>query len=205
VVKILSQSGMSLADIYDVEGSVAGVEQLLSHDVNVVHELGGTILSERLTGALLRITSGAISQSAAYDVVITAQPGIQRVLGVLVFADDESRVDRAAVLARDNLAEREIPIFSWDTNEGTIRLRLQDDGAAVADHDQLVSVGNMPNFPTLLIGTGQPGNLVNQLALRGASNAFGAGTVVITAVIYIAHTNIDTAGLSSIGVPIPGW
>ena len=45
MVKILSQAGISLADLYNVEGSIAGIEQLDTRELPIVHEMSGTIFS----------------------------------------------------------------------------------------------------------------------------------------------------------------
>ena len=64
--KILSQAGDSLADSYDVAGSIAGVDDLITQDVQLLHEMGGTIFSERLTSQVLTIASGSIAQNSEY-------------------------------------------------------------------------------------------------------------------------------------------
>ena len=203
MVKILSKSGDSLADLYDVKGSIAGIDQLHTNELPIVHEMGQTVFSERLSADIRRATSGAIAQSTAWDVVITNLPNVPtRVLGAIIFADDGANVLRATLSIRDPLDEREIPILVWDTSEEIVSARLQDDGAAIGSVDLLVSPLNPFNLPTMLIGSDQP-QPVNEIAFRGNSSAFGAGTVTVTALIYNAFAQIG--GISSRGLPIPGW
>jgi len=203
MTKILSQTGISLADTYDVEGSIAGIEQLESREVSLVHEMGGTIFSERLSGAIRRVTTGAILQNAAWDLILTDLPAVPtRVLGVVVFSDDDARISRAMVAIRDPLAEREIPIFVWDANEATVTVRMQDNGAAVTTENVLANALGVATLPSMLIGSEQP-QPVDQVAFRGLTTGFGAGTVVTTALIYIGFSQVG--GISSHGLPVPAW
>lgn len=204
MTKILSRSGDSLADVYDVEGSVAGIEQLETRELPIVHEMGSTIFSERLAGDIRRMTTGAVIQGTAFDVVIANLPaGIWRILNVMVFADVAARVEHAAVLLRDPTDAREIALSVWDsTNNVESTCRIDDDGAGVANLEVLVS--DPIQHPSLGIGTGQrEGQQVNDIALRGKTLSFGAGDVTVVALIYIAHSHVG--GISSRGLPIPGW
>ena len=204
--KILSQAGNSLADIYDVEGSIAGIDQLETRELPIVHEMGGTVFSERLSGRIFRFTSGAIAQSIAFNVVGQAfAPTPVRILGVFCFASVGSRLNEVTVSLRETIpsAEQEIPIFAWDLNEGTVISRIMD-VAAVAT---VVGLSNSAaiasqNLPTLLLGSGQP-QPVQEIAFRGIATAFGAGTVTVTCLIYVAFPQLE--GLSSRGLPLPGW
>lgn len=203
--KILSQAGISLADVYDIEGSVAGLEELDVSEVKGVHELGGTIFSERLQGAIDRRTTGAIAQNTDWDIILTALGNIPtRILGVLVFTDDSARIGHATVSVRNPTEGRELPIFVWDSAEGVITIRMEDDGAGVANHVALANGGslNITKLPSMLIGTELPVT-VDEMAFRGRTSAFGAGTVTITALIYRAFTQIG--GISSYGLPVPSW
>ena len=204
MVKILSQAGISLADVYDVEGSIAGIEQLRSEEVQLVHEMGATIFSERVSGAIRRATTGDINQSTTWDIVLTDLPaGVSRILGVSVFADVGSRVNDAAVSLRDPTGGREIPVFLWDSTQGVLVVaRMRDDGAAAATFNVLASTLNIGAVPSMLIGEGQP-QRVNEIAFRGGTNAFGAGTVEVIMLVYLALAQVG--GISSRGLPVPGW
>lgn len=206
MVKILSQSGISLADVYDIEGSIVGVDSLQAREVQLVHEMGQTIFSERITGDVERITSGAIAQSTNFNTVLaTFGVGVTRILGVLVLTTATSRLSMVTVLVRDAFAGREIPIFVWDSNEDNVSIRIEEDGGGVAGSTVLGSSLNLGVVPTMLIGADQPARSVNEIAVRGATAAFGAGTVTTTAMIYTAHTAVPGMGVSSYGLPVPSW
>jgi len=202
VVKILSRAGVSLADTYDVQGSIAGIEQLESREVTLAHEMGATIFSERLSGSIRRANTGDILQSVSWNIVLSDLPNfITRVLGVQVFADDSGRVNDVTVSIRDEDAGREIPIFAWDLNFTNVVSRIEDNGGGVNTVRTLVNA--IVGAPSLLIGDSQP-QAVNRIAFRGSSTAFGAGNVNVTMVLYQAFTHI-AGGLSSFGLPIPSY
>ena len=64
--KILAQAGISLADVYDVEGSIAGTDELLSEDVSLVHEMGGHMMSERCRSFVVTLATGDQIQNANF-------------------------------------------------------------------------------------------------------------------------------------------
>ena len=47
--------------------------------------------------------------------------------------------------------------------------------------------------------------MINDIAFRGVTSAFGAGTVVLTALIHIAFTHLGGNVPSNFGLPVPGW
>jgi len=204
MVKILSKSGDSLADMYDVEGSIAGIEQLETRELPIVHEMGGTVFSERISGFIRRNVTAAINQSTAFDEVSTGLPaGPYRVLGVYVQADVASRVDRAQVSLRNPLSGREIPIFIWDVNHDVEKdIRIVENGSAVSEDRALVQAFPVV-MPSLGIGRFQPQRVGEEIVFRGASSAFGAGTVLLTSLVYVAFSEVG--GISSRGLPVPGW
>jgi len=206
MVKILSRSGDSLADAYDVEGSIAGIDQLLSREVTLVHDMGGVLFSERLSGRINRGVSGALSQDDDFDVVfsnLVESSGIGRVIGLTVFADVVARVGNVSLNLIDPIDGRETPLFAWDSNEGSVTTRLSDNGGAAANVDVLVPAdlgGTRP--PITILGSDQP-RPMDSIAFRGLANSFGAGTVNLTALILVVDPRVE--GLSSRGLPIPGW
>jgi len=201
VVKILSQAGSSLADTYDVEGSIAGIEQLETRELPIVHEMGGTVFSERASGFIRLSTSGAILQSTNWDNVFTDLPaGIIRILGFFVFSDDATRITQATLSVRGE-NNREVPIFAWDSGEGSFAARIDNGG--VADIRGLGSnLGTGGGVPSMLFGIGQP-QRVPEVAFRGTSTAFGAGTVTVSAFLYLGFSEVG--GISSRGLPVPSW
>lgn len=209
MAKILSQAGVSLADTYDVQGSIAGVEQLESREVALVHEMGGTIFSERFGAGIRRGATAALLQSVSWDVIMDDFPNaITRVNGVLVFAAAPAgRVAHAQISIRDRGNGREIPIFQWDAAiDPEPIIRMDDNGAGVADFILLRPVTPLQNLPSFLTGFDQrtPANDMSQIAFRGETTAFGAGTVITRAIICLAFSR-DASGLSSKGLPVPGW
>jgi len=205
MVKILAQAGMSLADVYNVVGSVAGVEQIESREVSVVHEMGATIFSERFSGAIRRLTTGAILQSVSFDLTLADLPaGISRVLGVYVQADAATRIDRCQLSLRSVSDGREIPFFIWDATDSQRNIRIVENDAAVTN--RVVLMPELPliqTMPSLAIGTGQPQQVGEEIVLRGLSSAFGAGTVTLVALVYLGFSRVQ--GISSRGLPVPGW
>ena len=202
MVKVLSQSGMSLADAYDVEGSIAGIEQLLPAEVQVVHDLSQTLTMERMQAIITAVGTAATSQSTAFSVSLNPlTESVARIYGVTVVVSVTSRMANINLSIRDPNTGRELPIWVWDgTNEDTIRF---DDGTGLANQITLRPSAFYNPLPLCLYGIDLPQH-VNQFRLRGTTSAFGAGTVVARAVIYAAF--IDAAGaLSSRGVPIPSW
>lgn len=201
--KILSQAGTSLADVYDVEGSIAGIEELSSREVVLVHEMGATIFSERASGRMLRLSTGAIAQSTSFDLTFADVPDfVTRVLGVVVIADSQ-RVDDAAISIRDPVAGRDMPVWIWTAARDLYEsARFEDSGGGVADHNLLYGIGPSINFPSLLFGPSQP-EPVSSMVFRGNTTAFGAGTVEVIAKVYVAYSRLK--GVSSFGLPVPSW
>lgn len=203
MVKILSQSGDSLAAMYDVKGSRAGIEHLETHELPIVHEMGATIFSERYSTIIRRSVTGDINQSTDFDRFTNDLPAVPtRLLAVTVLSDDAGRVGRAAVLARDNITGREIPLWVFDTAGGFQTVRMMEDGGAVTTFEVLRGQTDLQHLPNMVAGSGQP-LFVDRLVLRGTTSGFGAGTVFVRALYYLAFAQI--AGISSRGVPVPSW
>lgn len=200
--KILTKSGDSLADLYEIEGSIAGIEELDSRELHLVHELGQTVFSERLGGTIRSGATGDLAQNTAFDVLFaTAFPGIWRIVNIVVLADVTSRLSHAQVSVQNADSSREVPLFLWDSAQGVeVTARMVVAGAGAADFQVLV--GSPLQLPSLGVGPGQRDRMPT-LAFRGLTSGFGAGTVELTALIYVAFTH--TGGLSSRGLPVPSW
>jgi len=206
--KILAKAGDSLADIYDVEGSIAGIQELVSSEVHPFHEMGATIFSERLSGQITRITTGAIAQNITWEVVVPAPATTPaRILGVFAFADVVARTTRASLSVSTILpgVEQDFPVWAWDTGLDAARTTLMENAGAVSAVIALQPVRYLENNPSLLIGTNQAElRQVPSLTWRGLTAGFGAGTVTVDALIYLAFADQDSA-IASRGLPIPGW
>lgn len=201
MAKIQSRVGNTLADTYDARGGIAGLEELRTQEVALVHEMGDTIQSERFSGTIRRRSAGAISQNSNFDSVISDLPaGVSRILGIAVLVDAD-RLSLCTVLLRDPVAAREMPILIWEAGDTVAPLRIDDAGSGGAN--TFVLVAPSPNSPvSLLVGTGQP-QRVSDIALRGSTTGFGAGTVEPILLVHLAFAAIG--GLSSRGLPIPSW
>lgn len=205
--KILSQAGDSLADSYDVAGSIAGVDDLITQDVQLLHEMGGTIFSERLTSQVLTIASGAIAQNSEFSGAFEdAADSPTRILGIQVLTSAAGRVQLASVsiLRADGGQEQPIFVFdSTDDEEGLVVCSI--DGASSATYGHLSP--RLASTPILMTRMGDS-NSMPGLKLRGLTEGFGGGTVQITALVLIARAGpaVPVPGTpESHGLPVPSW
>ena len=200
--KILSQAGISLADTYDVKGSIAGIDTLETHELPIVHEMGGTIFSERYSTTVRRSRSVGVGQNTDVNTVFTNFPDTPtRVLGVAVICTAGVRIDRWAVHVRDPIALREFPLWVYD-GANFLSVNIEDDTPGVVTEELLLGNVQATMLPSFGGGTDQP-QIVNEIAIRGRTTGFGAGTVNISTLLYIAFSQIG--GISSRGLPIPSW
>ena len=156
MAKILSQSGDSLADAYDIEGSIAGIDNLLSEEVNLVHEMGATIFSERLSSRILSISAGAISQSSSLDINFSVNE-MSRLLGIQVLTSAAARLSivQVSITSPPAVDNSDMPIFVWDGGGDSFRTaRLLINGSFQTL--ELLLPGNVPLLPNLLIGPNSP-------------------------------------------------
>jgi len=202
MVKILSQAGNSLADIYDVKGSIAGIEELETRELGIIHEMGGSVFSERMGGAISRLSTTALAQNITWDLSFTVPANVVRLLGVSILTDDPTRLGHATLSIRDPSRERELPILAWDSNEKTIAVRIQENGGAIGVLFILHSENTGGALPSFLLGSEQP-DPMEELVFRGLTSGFGAGTVETFGLLYTAFP--QGGGLSSRGVPVPSW
>lgn len=206
MVKVLTKSGDSLADVYDVTGSIAGIESLQTEELPIVHEMGSTIFSERLSGSIRRAASAATLQSANFTTFLNDFPsGAYRILGVQVLVANPLQVDsvQVSIVSAAPGPGREIPIFIWDdTNDVETRIFINNEGV-LSNVTALVS-SRGPTPPSMGISFGQPQGVGERLVMRGLTNAFGGGTMVATCLVYVGFTQV-APGLSSRGLPVPSW
>lgn len=207
-VKILSRSGASVADVYDALGSNVGIDELDVGSLKGVHEMGGTVFAERVGGQIRRGTTGDIIASAGIVVEVGMPLFPTRLLGLTVITDDASRVNRCAVMPQGEMdgtttATQEMPIWVWDETNST-PVRMVDNNGAAALFDVLHPIQPLTQVPSMMFGADSPAQTTATMAMRGDATAFGAGTVEIILLMYIAHA-VAQSGLSSYGLPIPGW
>lgn len=205
MVKILSQTGMSLADIYDIKGSIAGVDQLISNEVTLSHEMGATIFSERFQTTFRRTTTPGLAQNLSWDIVFTDLPDfVTRVLAVSVIANAAARVSTANVSLRDPVAERELPIWAWDAGvDEELTVRIQENADPIQNLTMLRPRVKL-DMPSMLTGASQA-QRIPDISFRGTTLGFGAGTVTTIVLIYLGFTHIGASGISSFGLPVPSW
>lgn len=201
--KILSKSGDSLADVYDVEGSIAGIDELLSTDVNLTHEMGATIFSERLSSRMLVLSTGAIAQNVTFAVQFSIGTGHGRILGAQVISDSATRTSHCqiSVTSPFGFDDTDVPFFIFDVATDNIKtINIQVLGALSSP--ALLNPLSPIQLPQFLVGTSAP-RPSNIISFRGRTTGFGAGTVTTRALVSIVFPEIG--GLSSRGLPVPSW
>lgn len=209
--KILAQTGMSLADSYDVEGSICDISDLLTKEgVNLTQEMGATIVSERMQSSFLELRADGILQSVAFNVVSDPLPDcVNRLLGACVigtFSATGTGVSACSLAIRDNVTGREYPFWAFDTVAGLeSAIFWSDDGAAVAE----VSIvePTISSLPEMVFRQGAA-KLMPSIVFRGEMVAFGAGTPDVIAMIHLGRASATAPGAGeprSHGLPMPGW
>ena len=197
---IQSQAGKSLADVYDIVGSIAGIEELLSREVSLTHDMASTIFSERMSSSIVATSTGATLQSVAIDTEITNLPATPfRVHGVTVFdsgTNTVARLSNLVVVMRDVTNTNDAIVWMWDGTVETQRL----EGGVVAVLMPEPAFANA--LPTMGMGGDQPAT-VPEMFVRGDTPAFGAGSINISIRPHISFSQLE--GVSSVGLPIPSW
>jgi len=197
MTKIQSRSGSSLAGVYDVKGGIAGLDELRQTEVGVVHEMGGTIFSERFQQTI-RLQQTVDNQSTITALFMTDLPAAPWMLhGVSVLTTDDLRLVTVAVNARDPISPREIPLWVWGGGNENVFI---DFGSGTVSSTFLTPV--FDGLPRLM-SSSQSRQFVSDLVLRLQTTAFGAGTVTTTMLAHISLTH--TGDQSNRGLPIPSW
>lgn len=199
---VQSRAGDSLVDVYDVKGSQAPIERIDVSEVKGVHELGQTIQSERFSTTIRISTSTDNQNVTARDFISDLPAGVSRLLGVTAMADVVGRTTQFSVLLRDPVAQREVPIFTWDAAVDIFKPVNSNTGAGTAIRQQLIPVHSYPRDLSLLVGSDQPQS-VGDVVMSFVTSGFGAGTVQHTLMLHIAFAAIG--GISSRGLPVPSW
>jgi len=198
--KILSQAGKSLADVYDVVGSIAGIDDLNSREVQLTHDMASTIFSERMSSRIVSTSTGATAQDEDIDIEVPGLPDTPfRVHGVNLTNSGTTTVARLLhmiVVLHDVANDNDIIIWMWN---GTIEnQRYESDAKEVL----MPEPGWQNALPTLGMGGDQPAT-VPQIIIRGRTLGFGAGTVNIGIRVHFTFSQLE--GVSSVGLPIPSW
>jgi len=206
--KILSQAGVSLADVYDIEGSVVGLEELDVENIKGVHELGAQIHSERLLVFGLDANSGLVAQSTNWSISLGGFPdSINRILSICFIADTAARVDFCNLNILDGGSLQGHPIAAWDSNVD-VEQQVRWLNPTIATETLLMPTRQIAGgLPTILARTGAS-EVMPTLEFRGRTLGFGAGTVRTRALIQVARPdrgNPAPGEPSSHGLPIPSW
>jgi len=206
--RVRSQAGTSLADVYDVGGSIAGIEELDSEEVKTVHEMGGTTFSERYGQTVLVLDAGAVAQSTQININVAIGDPITRLLGWFVVTDVAGRLTRLQLsvssVSAAGVIFQDVPYWVWQSgigNDVEKLCRILIAGVNLAVNS--LQVGEPTGFPQMLTGDNQA-NRVNQVTMRGDTSAFGAGTVNPRAILLLGAP-VAAGGLSSRGLPVPSW
>lgn len=201
--KILTRAGQSLADQYDTLGSNVAVEELVTSDVVLFHEMGNTLLSERMEQQLLQISADTVAQSTNFSTVHASVPDTPtRLLSVAMIATAGARVLRAALMVQDADTGREIPIFAYDsTADVETPIQWSDNGGAL--NTAYLLQGSNPMLQQLLVRIGDI-HTMPSLILRGRTEGFGAGTVTLRCLMLVARPSGGPQG-ATVGLPIPSW
>ena len=205
MVKILSQAGISLAGTYDVEGSIAGVENLDANNVNLVHEMGATMFSERINSFISRVSTAALLQNVTFDLTITPVHQIpQRIYAIIVKANAANRIANVQLSITSTSRLFEIPIWTWNSAvDDEIEIRWDDLGFAIGAVTYLRSKQNL--LPQMLIRMDSRA-VMPDMNIRGLTSGFGAGNVTVVVGVLVARpVGGLPSGISSLGLPMPSW
>jgi len=209
MVKVLGRAGTSLADVYDVEGSIAGVDQIITEEVGLVQEMGAVIQSERLNSFTEVLTTGAILQATPWDVAGGALPDcVARVLGVVVITDNADAVGHCQLSVMGPGVSGEFPFWNWNSaDDGVQSLRLTIKGGAPGNLIMLRPAIASEPFQQIVARMGDE-MAMPTFFFRGTTAGFGAGTRTTQAIVYFARPSpgVQVPGTpSSHGLPIPSW
>lgn len=200
--KIRARTGVSLADIYDIEGSIVGVDELVPQEVQTVHEMGHTIFSERFGLTIARASSGAIAQSTAWNNTLTPNAqSFYRILGIAVLSDQPGRVSNCVISIRSATLGREVPLWVFVNADGASTIQLVENGGAVAAAELLN--GTILGLPGLGAAAEQRDSCP-EIVFRGLTTAFGAGTATQIVLVQLGLAS-PAGGLSAYGLPMPSW
>jgi len=206
--KILSQSGISLAETYALDPPTTGPAEVNVREVHLVEEMGSRVHSERLNFFVGRASTGAVAASTAFAASLGDIPdSVNRVLGVAVIATAAGRISNCnvSILEAALSTPEEFVIWSWDET-ADLEIPIQhDDGGAGTTAQFLMRPRENYNLPSLIGRTGTD-LLMPSLQFRGITNA--VGTVTTRVFVYFARPDPVTPGTgepSSRGLPLPGW
>lgn len=205
---IQTKAGESLADQYQVAGSSVEITELRDKEgINLSHDMGAVLLSERMELQNRQISAEAVAQGVNFEETFTA-PGLadapSRLIAIRMIANETARILRATLMLQDPQSGREVPLFAWDSAaDAEVVVLWSDNGAARAGDFLLAPVIAVTILPVLLVRMGALHTMPN-LILTGRTEAFGAGTVTLRCLMTIAAPIAGPTG-ATVGLPIPSW
>lgn len=204
---IQARIGSSLAALYDVRGSIAGLEELRQEEIAVVHDMAVTAASERMSAGFRVQDSAPTNQNSVVTSLITGMPsGIFRIEEIAVYSSDPA-TDYSEVCVslrfdqEPGTNDQEIPVWVWGGS--AINARFVDGGVNAVRN----LFRPLPEFhaaPHLMVGLGQP-QQVSEIVLRGLTSGFGAGTTIITLTAKLSFFDPGGLNRSVRGLPVPSW
>lgn len=130
-------------------------------------------------------------------------------MGVAVIAGVPARIDHCQVSIRDPFQGREVPIWVWDNNSDIyLDIRIVDDGAASNNLQYLQPTQRSGTLPAMMVRSVLGGSGLIEIAFRGQTLGFGAGTVEPIVLVTTAAPDAPASpgGIPSArGLPLPGW
>jgi len=206
VPRILSKAGESLADVYDVEGSVIQVADLVTGELPIVHDMASTVMSERMHMTQLTATSGAVPQSANFGAQIANWVDVPtRIMSIAVIGDTASRLSHITITQRDD-GGAEHPLLVWDSAQDVERIcRIDLLGVGVSNN--IIYAPSIPVSQVLMVRDGETSQM-GTFIMNGTTTAFGAGSLEVLMCVLVARPTRDTPAAGdakSWGLPLPSW
>ncbi len=208
--------GSSLAQIYDTVGTVLqSSAEIRGDEITLNHEMGQLLFAEGFRATVRRIEAVNIAQNSSFNAVLENLPGTPfRLNNFVVFSDDVTAaadLDHCTLSLRDLEQTREVPVFQWETADGIAVSRFNADAALGIGNFTILSLNarSIQTMATINQGrisdpSGQVG--ISELALRGRTGAFGAGTRNIKCNIALIFSLSPTGGsIRSRGLALPSW
>jgi len=173
--------------------------------------MGGRVFAERLRSFILNVSTTAIAQSTTFDISVTGIPDSpNRIIAASLTVPTAARVEMAALHLSQDTGDTfftDQPLVVWDsTTDAEVNCRFALKGVNQGNAFVLRPTGQA--FVPILMTRMGPDFKMPELKLRGKSSAFGAGTIIVTAIVLIARANPETRVVgdpSSHGLPIPSW
>lgn len=207
--------GHSLARIYDTVATKLNLKRIYGEDVGLTHDMGWVAFSEAFRLGIRTVAASNVAQSTAFGTVTTDLPeGPFRIMGIQVICETTTTVSNVTVSARRSDGAIEFPLFIWDATSDIEVTSRFNPGPGTGDNILLMPTesAQVADLPVTLLqqSPGAPriraANVIDDLSIRGTTTAFGAGSVDVTAIVFLAllaGPNSEVSGPQ--GIPFPSW